>query len=202
MRTFILMMIFPITVFAHDLGVIGKTFQIAEPDMIVAMKLRMISLEKTGYFKQLQVALEKQSAHYAARPLSVTGLTKTVIEKFWFYDPTILMSQNIYSPDGHLLVKAGTRYNPLTKINLDETLIFYDADDKDQKTWATKIDATFKGKNKLILVNGSVFDEEKRVHKLIYFDQMGRLVSRFHIQHVPAMVYQEGLRLKIEEVVP
>lgn len=201
------MLLLPITVFAGDLGVSGKTFPIAEPDLIVAMRLRMIALQKAGYFKQFNEALENQARHYASRPTPVVGLTKTKktkakTKRFWFFDPTIAMLQNIYSPDGHLLVKAGTHYNPLATINLNETLIFYDADDEEQKTWAKKMDAEMKGKSKLILVNGSVFTEESRFNKLVYFDQMGRLVSRFHIQHVPALVQQAGLRLKIEEVVP
>lgn len=199
---FLLLMCLPLVGLADEINVRGKTFPIVEPDLILVMKSRMIALEKSGYFRQLGQALENQAGHYAARPTPVAGLTKTITNKVWFYDPTIIMSQNIISPSGEWLVKAGTRYNPLEKMNLGETLIFYNADDPDQRRWINKKNNEIKGEVKNILVNGSVFDEEKRLNQRVYFDQWGRLISRFHIQHVPALVHQMGARLEIEEVVP
>jgi conjugal transfer pilus assembly protein TraW len=34
----------------------------------------------------------------------------------------------------------------------------------------------------------------------VYFDQQGSLIRRFGIRQVPALVSQEGLRLRIDEV--
>ena len=49
-------------------------------------------------------------------------------------------------------------------------------------------------------MNGSVLDAEKQMQQPIYFDQAGKLTTRFGITHVPAVVMQEGLYLKITEV--
>jgi len=54
----------------------------------------------------------------------------------------------------------------------------------------------------LVLVNGSVPDTEKTLRQIIYFDQAGKLASHFYIEHVPAIITQEGKQLKISEEVP
>lgn len=45
-----------------------------------------------------------------------------------------------------------------------------------------------------------MLSEEKRFGKPVYFDQNGRLTTRFQIKHVPAMISQEGLKLIIREI--
>jgi conjugal transfer pilus assembly protein TraW len=61
-------------------------------------------------------------------------------------------------------------------------------------------DKKLKGRDKLILINGSVLDQEKHFKKPIYFDQAGKLTSRFGITHVPAIITQEGMKLIVTEV--
>jgi hypothetical protein len=43
---------------------------------------------------------------------------------------------------------------------------------------------------------------EKHFKKPIYFDQAGKLTCRFGTMHVPAMVTQDGMTLKVMEVTP
>lgn len=192
----------PSLVMAHDYGRAGATFPIIEPDLLFVLKSRVIQLQRTGYFKKLEFSFRDQVKNEINRPNPVTGITTTVTQKAWDYDPSIIMPQNIYSPSGKLIVKAGEKYNPLQNVNLGEVLLFYNADDPEQVKWAKHEDKTLKGKDKLILVNGSVLKQRKLFKKPIYFDQLGRLTTRFHIQHVPAAVKQVGLRLQVREVLP
>lgn len=58
--------------------------------------------------------------------------------------------------------------------------------------------------DKIILIGGSPFKlkeelGEKHENK-VYFDQHGELVGKFVIKASPAVVVQDGLQLKIEEV--
>ena len=82
------------------------------------------------------------------------------------------------------------------------TWIFYDADDKLQVNLVLQEDQKLKGKDKLILVNGSIFTQMKLFKKRIYFDQYGKFTARLGIMHVPAEVRQKGEVLEIIEVVP
>ena len=187
---------------AHDFGKQGVMVPILELNLLAVLKTRISELQQTGYFKKLAFAYQNQMRKEMDRPGSVTDITTTVNPKSWFYDPSILMPQNLYSPFGTLIVKAGEKYNPLQTIHLGEVLLFYNADDLNQVKWAKQEEGQFKGRDKLILVNGSVLTQRSEFKKPIYFDQLGLLTTRFHIQHVPAIVKQVGLRLKVSEVLP
>jgi conjugal transfer pilus assembly protein TraW len=58
--------------------------------------------------------------------------------------------------------------------------------------------------DRVILVGGSVLKLKELVgdeHKnKVYFDQNGELTTRFGITGSPAVVVQDGLRLKIDEI--
>ncbi|MBK8324891.1 MAG: hypothetical protein IPL06_20020 [Betaproteobacteria bacterium] len=52
---------------------------------------------------------------------------------------------------------------------------------------------------KPILVAG-LLDLIRRWKRPVFFDQGGALVARLGIRHVPALVSQDGLRLRVDEV--
>ena len=58
--------------------------------------------------------------------------------------------------------------------------------------------------DRVILVGGSVSKLKEELGEThadkVYFDQSGELTNRFGIKASPAIVMQEGLQLKIEEV--
>jgi len=62
------------------------------------------------------------------------------------------------------------------------------------------VDKIFSGKDKLILVDGSVLKALNLFKKLVYFDQAWHLTTHFAIHHVPAILRQHGELLKISEV--
>ena len=55
-------------------------------------------------------------------------------------------------------------------------------------------------KLKLILTGGSWLDLMRRWKHPVYFDQQGHLVEKLRIRQVPALVTQEGRRLRIDEI--
>jgi conjugal transfer pilus assembly protein TraW len=99
------------------------------------------------------------------------------------------------------LFAAGTRKNPLDVVSLSKHLLFFDARDRRQVTRARELIARYAGKVKPILTGGSYLDLMKAWRIPVYYDQQGTLTRRFGIRQVPALVSQEGARLRIDEVV-
>ena len=118
----------------------------------------------------------------------------------WFIDPSTIITNDIKNVDGKVIVKTGTIINPLKHVSLRSTFIFYDGDSKSQVTWAIKKDKELKGKTKLILVNGLVAEQIDLFKKKIFFDQYGRITSRLKVKHTPTIAFQEGLKIRVEEV--
>ena len=112
------------------------------------------------------------------------------------------LKSDITDAGGNVIVKSGTKVNPLTHTPLHSILLFYDGDVKDQVNWAVRQDKLFQGNTKLILVNGSISKQIQLFKKRIYFDQYGRLANKLQIKHVPAIARQEGLKIRVQEVLP
>lgn len=203
-RKIILMLLITISilhpVFAKDLGVMGETYPIVEIDFLEFIQSRASAFQQTGQWQHLQHKIQQDAIQYRDRPKRVSGITRAQDTKSWLFDPSIRLDHDLLTPDGKLIAPSGTRVNPLAVITLSKALIFYDGDDPDQVAWVMTQDNALKGKDKLILVNGSVLQQEKRFNKSIYFDQEGRLTSRFGVTHVPAIIIQEGSTLHIKEV--
>jgi conjugal transfer pilus assembly protein TraW len=185
--------------YANDLGVMGETYPILEMDFLDFIQSRIEQIQKNGQWQALQNRATQSAISYRERPPRVVGITRARETKNWKYDPSIVLDHDVVSPDGKMIAIAGTRVNPLNFITVTKTLIFYDSDDETQVKWVLEQDKRLNGKDKLILINGSVLDQEKRFKKPIYFDQSGKLTSRFGITHVPAIVYQEGTVLRVAE---
>jgi conjugal transfer pilus assembly protein TraW len=190
----------PLTVMARNLGVHGQTYPILEQDFLEWIQARLTTLQQQGQLHILQQQWVKEVAKHADRPTPVAGITTTSVPRTWSWNPSIQVSTSIQDPNGAVLIPAGTIVNPLNLISLRHDLVFYNGDDPKQVQWAQKIDTQQKGEEKLILVQGSLSSQLMIFKKLIYFDQQGRLTRRFHIQHVPAIVTQEGLHLRVREV--
>ncbi len=187
---------------AKNIGTIGQIYPIKEVNFLEFIQSRALFMQQNGMLKKLQNDMQQHAVSYRDRPMPVKNIEHTSNPKSWFFDPSIILDRDITTPDGKQIAVKGTRINPLNHILLTKTLVFYDADDKQQMQWVYDLDKKLKGQDKLILVKGSLLQEEKRLSKQIYFDQEGRLVKRFGITHVPALILQEGSRLKIMEVTP
>ncbi len=184
---------------AEDLGVHGKLYDIAEPDLLKGINDRLLSMQESGELSALKYQMQEDTKSYVLSPPRVEGIIKTVKPRSWTYDPSINVHEDIKDSDGRLIQKAGTRVNPLERIRLSKSLLFIDGSDVEQLQWA--IDIYKKENTKIIFIGGEVIrlmDE----HKIrFYFDQKGNLTSKFGIKQVPAIVRQEGNLLRIKEVV-
>jgi conjugal transfer pilus assembly protein TraW len=99
-----------------------------------------------------------------------------------------------------VLFPAGTRKNPLDVVSLSKQLLFFDARDKRQVARARELWAAARGHLKPILTGGSYLDLMKSWRVPVYYDQQGLLTRRLGISQVPALVSQEGVRLRIDEL--
>lgn len=190
------------TSFAKDLGVVGKVYPIKETDLLEFIQQRVKVMQQNGEWNKLNEQWKENVSKHTDRPLAVSNIRKTINAKSWKYDPSISVPYDLKDNEGNVFAEAGTRVNPLSFRSLHTALVFYDADDNEQIDWVKKINKKYAGKTKLILVNGSVSQQEKIFHQPIYFDQQGKLTGTFHITQVPAVVYQDGMELVISEVIP
>lgn len=177
-----------------DYGVKGHVFEIKEESMLDMIKDRLAKAESSGMIEKMQKQFQQKVNARLLRPKAVDGIVRTVEPRTFYFDPTYIQVEDIKDAEGNILVPAGTTVNPLEELNWGEPLIFINGDDREQIDWAVK------KHGKIILVEGSVLELSDQISRAVYFDQGGVLTHKFEIQGVPAIVVQDGSKLKISEI--
>ncbi|WP_421883715.1 type-F conjugative transfer system protein TraW [Methylibium sp.] len=188
-------------VWSADLGTIGPTYGIREPHLLNFIEQRLRDKERSGEMQQLIAQAQARGIDAVKRPQPVAGLQPTATARTFYFDPSFTLDRNVTDASGQLLFAAGTRKNPLDVVSLSKHLLFFDARDRRQVARAQELMARYAGKVKPILTGGSYLDLMKVWRIPVYYDQQGTLTRRFGIRQVPALVSQEGARLRIDEVV-
>ena len=190
----------PLAAAALDLGKIGPTYPIAEPSFLEFIEARLREKERSGEIQRLQGEAQARAIASINTPPPVSGVKPTEKARTHYYDPSFTLDANLHDDKGHVLFPAGTRKNPLEVVSLSKHLLFFDARDAKQLERARALIDHYEGKVKPILVAGSYMDLMKRWQIRVYYDQQGSLTRRLGITQVPALVSQEGLRLRIDEL--
>ena len=185
---------------AMDVGVIGPTYEISEPHLLQMIEQRLRAKERSGELGRLEAEARERGIATVKNPPPVTGLRPTDTVRTFYFDPSFTLDRNILGPQGELLFAAGTRKNPLEVVSLSRHLLFFDARDPRQVGRARQLIALYQGRVKPILVGGSYLDLMQSWRLPVYYDQQGLLTRRLGITQVPALVSQDGLRLRIDEL--
>jgi conjugal transfer pilus assembly protein TraW len=185
---------------ATDLGNVGPTYDIAEPNLLEVIHQRLIERERSGELHRLEDAARARATNAVLHPVPAAHLVTTTTPRTFYFDPTFTLEQNLIDEQGRVLFPAGTRKNPLEVVTLSRHLLFFDGRDPQQVRQARALIVHYDGRVKPILVAGSYLDLMKAWQAPVYYDQQGLLTRRLGITQVPALVSQEGLRLRIDEM--
>jgi conjugal transfer pilus assembly protein TraW len=190
------------TALAKDLGTFGTLYPIEEVDPLQIILQKLKGMEESGELKQRNLELQKKAQASIERPKPVEDITRATTSRTFTYDPTYIVKEDLYDHQGRIFAKKGTKINPLENISLAHDLVFFNGDDEEQLAWVkNQLSKNTEIKPiKLILVKGTPLKLAEELKTHVYFDQGGILTKKLGIQHVPTVVSQEGLQLKIEEI--
>ncbi|MDK9714519.1 MAG: type-F conjugative transfer system protein TraW [Sulfuritalea sp.] len=187
---------------ANDLGVVGPTYEIAERDLIEVMKDKFRRMEKSGELARLQESYKQRVIETVEKPKPVHGVSTTETARTFYVDPTWTLDRNVVDEQGKLLFPAGTKVNPLDYAPLTQYLLFFDQREKAQVAFARRFIEQSKARVKPILVGGEPLKLMRQWKREVFYDQGGVLSRKFLLKHSPAIVSQEGKRLRIDEIHP
>lgn len=186
----------PVIAMGKDLGTWGDVWPVQEQSFLGFIHDRLQSMQDSGQLAELQQGFQDRVRAHTLRPAPVEGLVTDTEAHESFYDPTFVVGQDIADHRGQVFARKGDRVNPLATLPLGSALYFIDGDDPRQVAWMkaqTPPTLTYK----IILVKGNIKSASDALSARIYFDQQGALTRRLGIHYIPALVTQEGMRLKI-----
>lgn len=184
---------------ARDYGQTGQAFPVIEPDLLATIETRLKRAEASGELARTNEMFAKRAEAKVRRPTPVGGITPAREVREWDFDPTVQVEHDIRDQKGNLIAAAGQRINPLDFVAVRQDLVFIDGDDADQMAWATSRYTDLNAK--IIFVRGAPIEAMTSRKRRFYFDQEGKLTSRFGIEHTPAIVRQTGRVMRVSEQV-
>ncbi|MBL8470873.1 MAG: type-F conjugative transfer system protein TraW [Rhodocyclaceae bacterium] len=183
-------------------AVIGPVYPVIEPDFLQQIMAALRAKEASGELARLQREAVSRARQSALHPAPVAHLHATSAPRTFYFDPTVVAPQNVTDQAGRILVAAGTRVNPLERVTLSTSWLFFDAREPVQVAYAKALAERFQWRVKPILTGGDFAQVARAWGHRVYYDQGGRITRTLGIVQVPAVVAQDGARLRIDEVVP
>ncbi|NNA16321.1 type-F conjugative transfer system protein TraW [Pseudomonas lundensis] len=185
---------------ASDLEALGPVYPIQEQDLLQQIEQRLRAQQRSGELARRQRAAAERARAQLQQPAAVAGVRTTQTPRRFHFDPSITLDRPLLGARGEVLFAAGSRHNPLDIVALSQPLLFFDARDARQVKQARTLLDQHRGQLKPILTGGAYLELMRRWQTSVYFDQHGRLTRRLGITHVPALVSQDGARLRIDEL--
>jgi conjugal transfer pilus assembly protein TraW len=184
---------------AEDLGVVGKTYEIAETDLLEHIQSELRAMEHDGRLAAEQERLRARATATVERPPGRV-LPRASESRVYYHDPGVTTDYDIIDHLGNVIYQAGTTVNPLEYASLSTPILFFDGDDGAQSDWVRNLLGDEPDRYLALMTNGPVIELMQQWNVRLYFDQHGRYSTQLGIRALPAVVRQEGFRLRVDEV--
>ncbi|MCC6026860.1 MAG: hypothetical protein LM575_07830 [Caldimicrobium sp.] len=191
---FFLFLVQPLVYAAREGKILGKTYEIIEPDAYeeILEAARKLNLEK--YRKALQERIKQLAVIGDEFKLPYAKETKTR-----YYEPRYELPFDIKDEKGRIIYPKGFTFNPLQYMSLYGSFIFFDARNALHLNWLKKGGYTKRLDVMLIAVRGNIIEAEK-VLKVPVYKATRSIIERFDVKRIPCIIRQNGKYLEITEV--
>ena len=177
----------------HNQPAVGPLHDITEPDILEAMEEKA---EKYNWQASLDQAKEKLSKadNGLLPPLDIPAAKRS---REYSIDPSVVVRRDITLPDGRIVAKKGTVVNPLDYIPFPNFYAIYDPSDKRQDKIVHQW-LSLHPNMTILATNNNREATEKLGHPVFPLPETIR--ARFQIDEVPAIISQDGSKIKIQVV--
>ena len=178
---------FPVLLFAYkDLGVFGPQYEITEPHLMNEIKKAASELNKTAMKKQIGESYE--SGFRVDYPIRACDKNTTRM-----FRPNYTVKEDIVYPDGTIAYKKGYSFNPLSRMQFNENITFFNADAPEQTSLALK-------NSSLLLITKGDIKKLEKTYKKRFDPAIPKYLESFNIRCVPTIVKQQNDALILEEI--
>ena len=167
--------------------VVGKTYGIAEPDVLTEIKSKASAVDWRAWMR-------RAPADYTA--FTSASLPRATQTQSHLFDPTYLLPEDIRDNDGKLIAPKGLPINVYRRIKVPGRYIVM-TDAPEDFEWLRDVAKPVSG-DKILLAGGNVLQIRERTGVPVHVLEP-RFIERFGLRSVPAIVQQEGIQLRVSE---
>ncbi|WP_429885541.1 hypothetical protein [Geoalkalibacter halelectricus] len=184
---------------AKHLGTFGRTYGIAEPDMLEEIRARAAQID---WQKHLDAEKMKEKVK-SFQPDNLQRLPKATRTRSFMTDPTYVLDMDIpdpRDPSGQtILYPKGFSFNPLDYRPLSSILVIFDATDPDQLAWFESTPYRDDFRAKVLLSDGNYFEVMERLDRPVFY-LIAPHAERLQLQAVPSVIVQRDRALEVTEI--
>ena len=176
-----------------DLGVHGKLYEIREEDMLSYVRRKAGEIDMQALRESMERKLEESYAQHSLVSLDVPSATE---ERVRYVDPSVNVQNPLYDHTGKMISPAGV-VNPLDHVSLSKSILVLR---EDQVKRALEETGKRGEKPILILTDGDIRRASSLAGQTVY-KATPFMLRRLGVEKTPALVTQEGKKLRVKEVV-
>lgn len=184
---------------ANSTFYVGKTYDIAEADMVEAIQSH-ISNNGSKIEKKFEEMKQQSIEKMENISPKINGELSFASENKEYYANTKYTNpQDIKDANGKILYKAGYTFEPMDYISLPYSIVFINANRKSELKWLQESGMLNSAQYRILITSGKYTDASKALGQHVFLAN-DQIISRMNIKATPSIASQEKNRLKIKEV--
>jgi len=178
------------TASAKNLGSIGNTYPVVEPNVIEEVKAGIDHAT-------LSRIMTKPRERY--QPTDLYSLPVAMANRTFYPDMTHTLEYDIPGENGEIIYKKGLTWNPLNFVTLRGGMVVINGEDEEQIQWFEK-SPYFKNLSvKLLISGGYAVPLVKQLNRPVFY-LTRTIADRLQLAAVPSIILQEGNKMMVREV--
>jgi len=174
-----------------NLGVVGKTYPIVEPDVMAELK------EQTAQKGRINDNdfLERMKTY---QPEDLHHLPRATEDRTFLVDMTYTLDRDLLDGDGKVIYPRGFTFNPLDYVSFSGGMLIIDGNDLSQLKWFKKTPYADNHRVKLLLSDGYAYKLIEKLKRSVFY-LTDEIAHRLQLSAIPALVIQQDKKLQVHE---
>lgn len=174
-----------------NLGVVGTTYPIAEPDMLAELQGQVA---KNNHARK---QWHEQIKTY--QPADLHNLPRATTDRTFQVDMTYTLNRDLTDADGKLIYPKGYSFNPLDYINFPGGIVVIDGADPEQVAWFKQTPYAENHQMKLLITDGLAPELIQTLQRPVFY-LTEDIAKRLQLKAVPSLIFQREKRMHVQEI--
>jgi len=174
-----------------NLGVVGQTYPVVEPDVVAELKeeaARKNRFRDNEFFERMKTY----------QPEDIHHLPRATMGRTFLVDMTYTLDRDLLDGDGKVIYPKGFTFNPLDYVSFSGGILVIDGNDPSQLKWFKNTSYADNHQVRLLLSDGYAYELINQLKRSVFY-LTDEIADRLHLSAVPALVIQKGDRLQVRE---
>ena len=175
-----------------NLGVVGETYPIVEPDVVAELKEQAAKTKKLSddEFREQMKSYQPEDLHH---------LPRATRDRTFLVDMTYTLDRDLLDGDGKVIYPRGFTFNPLDYVSFSGGMLVIDGSDPMQVKWFTETPYANNHQVRLLLSGGYAYKLIKELKRSVFY-LTKEIADRLQLAAVPSLVIQKDDKLEVREI--